>query len=54
MSECNHKFKGHKDGVTCLLCGLKMTAEEYASFTDKAPAKKPKTTAKKKEATTNE
>ena len=29
---CNHKFRGHKDGVTCLLCGLRMTPEEYAEY----------------------
>lgn len=58
---CNHKFQGHKYGVTCLLCGLKMTAEEYAAYLKpgiaEAPqkaAKKPKTPGKKKEATTNE
>lgn len=29
---CNHKFQGHKDGVRCLLCGLRMTPEEYAEY----------------------
>ena len=35
---CNHKFQGHKDGVTCLLCGLRMTAAEYAFFLEKTTA----------------
>lgn len=62
---CKHKFRGHKDGVTCLLCGLQMTPAEYAEFltpakpepeTPEAPAKQsaPKRTRKKKEATTHE
>lgn len=29
---CNHKFQGHKNGVTCLLCGLRMTPKEYAKY----------------------
>lgn len=29
---CNHEFQGHKDGVTCLLCGLKMSGREYADY----------------------
>ena len=29
---CNHKFQGHKNGVTCLLCGLRMTPKEYAEY----------------------
>ena len=29
---CNHKFQGHKDGVTCLLCGLCMTPDEYRAY----------------------
>lgn len=55
--ECNHKFQGHKDGVTCLLCGLKMTAAEYAKYLtspkDEKP-RKPRNPAKKKEGGTNE
>lgn len=52
---CNHKFQGHKDGVTCLLCGLTMTAAEYVEYLkppDKPEA--PKRTRKKKEITANE
>lgn len=57
---CNHKFQGHKDGVTCLLCGLSMNPDEYREYlnpgdpeTPEEPekARKPR---KKKEATTNE
>lgn len=29
---CNHKFQGDKDGVRCLLCGLRMTPQEYAEY----------------------
>lgn len=29
---CNHKFQGHKDGVTCLLCGLSMNPDEYREY----------------------
>lgn len=29
---CNHKFQGHKNGVTCLLCGLTMSPEEYGVY----------------------
>ena len=32
MKKCNHKFQGHKDGVTCLLCGLKMSGREYVEY----------------------
>ena len=34
---CNHKFQGHKDGVTCQLCGLRLTADEYFKRTENAP-----------------
>lgn len=54
----HHKFQGHENGVTCLLCGLKMTQKEYASYlapkSAETPTKKPRTTRKKKEATTIE
>lgn len=29
---CNHQFIGDAEGVTCELCGIRMTAEEYRSF----------------------
>lgn len=32
MSECNHKSKDHKDGVTCLLRGRNMGREQYAAY----------------------
>lgn len=59
---CNHKFRGHKDGVTCMICGLNMTPDEYQEYFNpsapeapEAPAKKPRKPAKKKEeATANE
>lgn len=35
---CNHKFQGHKDGVTCLLCGLKLTPDEYFERSKNTPA----------------
>ena len=30
--ECEHVFKGHADGVTCMRCGLRMSAKEYAEY----------------------
>lgn len=27
--DCKHRFQGHKDGVTCLLCGLRLSTEDY-------------------------
>ena len=38
---CNHKFQGHQSGVTCLLCGLKMTASEYAKYLTSPKDEKP-------------
>lgn len=29
---CDHLFAGSHDGVECLLCGLRMTHDEYVSF----------------------
>lgn len=49
---CNHKFQGHKDGVTCVICGVTMTPEEYAAHIKSAS--KPKPAKKKKEATDDE
>ena len=45
---CSHKFQGDKNGVKCLLCGLRMTADEYSASLGK------KTVRKKKEAKSNE
>ena len=51
--ECEHVFKGHADGVTCMRCGLRMTTDEYMAYLctpeePKAP-KKPKRARKPKE-----
>lgn len=56
---CNHKFQGHKDGVMCLLCGLRMTPKEYAEYLKQAgkpqkASKNPGTSKKKKEVVVNE
>ena len=51
--ECEHIFKGHADGVTCMRCGLRMTTDEYMAYlgTPEEPEapKKPKRTRKPKE-----
>ena len=51
--ECDHVFKGHADGVTCMRCGLRMTADEYMAYlgTPEEPetTKKPKRARKPKE-----
>ena len=36
---CKHVFIGHKDGVTCKLCGLKMTHDEYVASLKKKKGK---------------
>ena len=50
---CEHIFKGHADGVTCMRCGLRMTTDEYMAYlgTPEKPEapKKPKRTKKPKE-----
>ena len=56
---CNHKFRGHKDGVTCMICGLNMTPDEYQEYLNPSvpeapeapekPARNPRKPAKKKE-----
>ena len=50
---CEHVFKGHADGVTCMRCGLRMTTDEYMAYlgTPEEPEapKKPKRTRKQKE-----
>jgi len=30
--QCKHLFKGHKDGVTCMKCGLTMNPKEYQEY----------------------
>ena len=50
---CEHVFKGHAEGVTCMRCGLRMTTDEYMAYlgTPEEPEapKKPKRTKKPKE-----
>ena len=51
--KCDHVFKGHAQGVTCMRCGLRMTTDEYMAYLGtpeepKAP-KKPKRARKPKE-----
>ena len=50
---CEHVFKGHADGVTCMRCGLRMTTDEYMAYlgTPEEPEapKKPKRARKPKE-----
>ena len=50
---CEHVFRGHVDGVTCMRCGLRMTTDEYMDYpgTPEEPKalKKPKRTRKPKE-----
>lgn len=31
-TKCKHQFQGHKDGVTCMKCGLKMTPAQYKEY----------------------
>ena len=51
--ECDHVFKGHAEGVTCMRCGLRMTTDEYMAYlgTPEEPEapKKPKRARKPKE-----
>ena len=35
MAECKHEFTGKSDGVSCMKCGITMTAEEYAEYVNK-------------------
>ena len=41
---CEHVFKGHADGVTCMRCGLRMTTDEYMAYlgTPEGPKEEPK------------
>ena len=51
--ECEHVFRGHAEGVTCMRCGLRMTTDEYMAYlgTPEEPEapKKPKRARKPKE-----
>ena len=41
--KCDHVFKGHADGVTCMRCGLRMTTDEYMAYlgTPEEPKEEP-------------
>ena len=41
---CEHIFKGHAHGVTCMRCGLRMTTDEYMAYlgTPEEPNEEPK------------
>ena len=41
---CDHIFKGHAQGVTCMRCGLRMTTDEYMAYlgTPEEPKEEPK------------
>ena len=50
---CEHIFRGHAEGVTCMRCGLRITTDEYMAYLStpaepEAP-KKPKRARKPKE-----
>ena len=58
---CPHRFQGDKDGVCCLLCGLRMTPKEYVEYQDQgatekanSAARKPRADRKKKEGPADE
>ena len=42
--KCDHVFKGHAEGVTCMRCGLRMTTDEYMAYlsTTEEPKEEPK------------
>ena len=40
--QCKHEFQGHKDGVTCMKCGLKMSAKAYQEYLTPKDETKPK------------
>ena len=42
--KCDHVFKGHAEGVTCMRCGLRMTTDEYMAYlgTPEEPKEEPK------------
>ena len=49
---CDHVFKGHAEGVTCMRCGLRMTTDEYMAYlgTPGGPKEEPKAPMKPKRA----
>lgn len=42
MAKCKHEFIGDSEGVHCIKCGLKLTAEEYAEYCKPKKAEKEK------------
>ena len=50
--ECEHVFKGHAEGVTCMRCGLRMTMDEYMAYlgTPEEPKEEPEAPKKPKRA----
>ena len=40
---CEHVFRGHAQGVTCMRCGLRMTTDEYMAYlgTPEEPKEEP-------------
>ena len=47
---CDHVFKGHAEGVTCIRCGLRMTTDEFMAYlgTTEEPKEKPEAPKKPK------
>lgn len=54
MKKCKHIFKGHAGGVTCMKCGLEMTADEYAEFLNPTEEEQTEEETSKKEGTADE
>ena len=48
--KCEHVFKGHAEGVTCMRCGLRMTTDEYMAYlgTPEEPKEEPEAQAGQK------
>ena len=49
---CEHVFRGHAEGVTCMRCGLRMTKHEYMAYlgTPEEPKEEPEAPKKPKRA----
>lgn len=37
MSNCPHRWVGHADGVTCELCGMSLSQEEFVELLNGGP-----------------
>lgn len=50
--KCDHIFKGHADGVTCMRCDLRMNTDEYMAYlgTPEEPKEEPEAPKKPKRA----